>query len=180
MNKRKFEFASELIREMEEKPFSKISISDICENLKCSRQSFYYYFKTLDDCLAYYIKESFKSRIKEDYLISDIFNYVEINDHIIKIYMSDAKSNELFWNGLYSYCKKLLDLLFSKNVVDYLTLYTEQKEAITSFYIVGLLELAKQFSIKNLNPSKDKCISYCKAIMGSGDDIRDMMRRFNR
>ena len=47
MNKRKFEFALELDREMLEEPFSKISISQICDNLNCSRQSFYYYFKKI-------------------------------------------------------------------------------------------------------------------------------------
>ncbi len=178
MNKKKYEFANELFAQMKTTPFSKISISDICNNLHCSRQSFYYYFKTLDDCLIYFVQESFKSEIKDNYLISDLFNYFEKNDAFVRLCGQDQKSNDLFWKGLLEYTKKMMDIIFSKNLDDYLELYIEQRDAITNFYAAGLLVEVRNYTFNNHAPSKEKCISYCKSIIGNGDDNRNMMRRF--
>ena len=180
MNKRKFEFAQELNRQMQEKTFSKVSISDICQSLNCSRQSFYYYFDTIEECLDYFIKESFKNQIKEDYLISDVFNYFDNNADFVRLCDSDEGAKEIFWNGSSYYTKKLLDLIFNKNIVEYLALYAEQKEALVSFYVAGLLEEAKTYVKNGFLPNKEKCISYCKAIMGSGEATRETIARFNR
>ncbi len=180
MNKRKFEFAQELNRQMYLKKYSKVSISDICESMKCSRQSFYYYFNTINDCLTYYIKESFKNQIKEDYMISDVFNYCDNNAEFIKICNEDEQSKAILWNGLYNYTKKLLDLIFSKNISEYHSLYSEQKDAIVSFYIAGLLEQARLYIKNDFLPSKDKCIAYCKAIMGSAEGTRETIARIIR
>ena len=179
MNKRKYEFAVELNREMQTKRYSKVSISDICENMKCSRQSFYYYFNTIDDCLSYYIRESFKNQVKEDYIISDIFNYFDNNLAFVKMCAADPKADELFWRGLFTYVKKMLDIIYSKNIVEYLALYSEQKDAITSFYVSGILEIAKMYASAQTT-SKEKCISYCRAIIGSAEDTRQMIIRFSR
>lgn len=180
MNKRKFEFAQELNRQMQEKTFSKVSISDICQSLNCSRQSFYYYFDTIEQCLDYFVKESFKNQIKEDYLISDVFNYFDNNSEFVKICDSDEVARTIFWDGLFHYTKRLLDLIFSKNIVEFVALYAEQKEALVSFYVAGLLEEAKSYVKNGFLPNKDKCISYCKAIMGSGEATRETIARFNR
>lgn len=180
MNKRKYEFAQELFNQMELKNFSKVSISDICDSMKCSRQSFYYYFNTIEDCFAYYLKETFKDQIKEEYLISDVFNYFDNNSEFVKRCNSDGCSKGIFWSGLYSYVKKILDLIFSKNIVEYLALYTEQKDALISFYAAGLLEEARLYVQNGFLPGKEKCISYCKAIMGSGEATRETIARFNR
>ncbi len=180
MNKRKYEFSLELYREMQTKPFSKLSISDTCSNMKCSRQSFYYYFNTIEDCLSYYVKESLKNQIKEEYLISDVFNYFDNNSKFVELCNQDPVAKEIFWTGLCQYTKRILDFVFSKNIVEYLALYAEQKEAITSFYIAGILEQARLYVKSNHIPAKEKCIAYCKAILGTGDDMRDMVNRFNR
>ena len=180
MNKKKYEFAYELFVQMQKTPFSKVSISDICDELKCSRQSFYYYFKTLEDCFVYYTKESFKANIKDDYLISDLFNYFDKNEEFFKLCEDDKASKKLFWTVLFNYVKKILDMVFAKNLVEYLTLYSEQKDAVVSFYAIGLIEQVRKYLENNKTPSKDKCIEYCKCIIGSGEDNRAIIRRFNR
>ena len=179
MNKRKYEFAQELYKQMQEQSFSKVSISDICERMDCSRQSFYYYFNTIEDCLAYYIKESFKNQIKEDYLISDIFNYFDNNASFVKLCNEDPEAKTLFWESLYRYSKKMLDIIYSKNIVEYLALYGEQKEAILSFHVTGLLEQARLYLLNNFVPVKEKYVAYCKAIIGSAEDTRAMILRFS-
>ena len=75
MNKKKSDFANSLHDVMQTKAFSEISIADVCEGLNCSRQSFYYYFKSLKECLAYYIRNLAKAKIKEDHMITDTFAF---------------------------------------------------------------------------------------------------------
>jgi AcrR family transcriptional regulator len=180
MNKRKSLFADELITEMKDKKFSAVSISDICNTMSCSRQSFYYYYDTLDNCLEYYVKESFKNQIKEDYLISDLFNYFDVNADFVRICNSDPASKKIFWECLSDYLEKILDFVFSKNIVEYLALYAEQKSALISFYVSGILFEVKQYVYNNHIPTKEKCISYCKAVIGTADDMRNTVIRFNR
>ncbi len=50
----KKEIANALIKLMKDKPYSKISISEISENAKVSRISFYRNFKDKDDVIKYY------------------------------------------------------------------------------------------------------------------------------
>lgn len=180
MNNRKREFASELYHQMQTMKFSKVSISDICDSMQCSRQSFYYYFKTIEDCLSYYVKETFKAQIKEDYLISDLFNYFDNNASFVKLCEEDDASKIILWKGLYNFTKKLLDLIFSKNIVEYLALYSEQRDALVSFYVAGLLQEARIYVQNGFMPGKEKFISYCKAMIGSTENIRETIVRFSR
>lgn len=180
MNKRKFEFASELFQQMQMKSFSKVSISDICGSMKCSRQSFYYYFNTIEDCLAYYVKETLKNQIKEEYLISDLFTFFDNNRSFVRLCDEDESSRAIFWDGLYSFIKKMLDFIFSKNIVEYLALYTEQKDSLISFYVAGLLEEARLYVKNDFLPGREKIINYCKAIIGSAEATRETIARFNK
>lgn len=180
MNKRKHEFAAELRKEMQTTILSKVSISDICKNLKCSRQSFYYYFDAIQDCFAYFLKDSFKSEISDEYLVSDIFNYFDRNAEFIKICNADPTSRTLFWDGLYVYAKKVLDSTLAHNISEYLSLYSEQREAIVSFYASGILEEARMYVSTNHVPTKEKRIAYCKAMLGTSEDMRNCILRFNR
>jgi hypothetical protein len=72
----------------------------------------------------------------------------------------------------------LLDIIYSKNIVQYLALYGEQKEAIISFYVSGLVEQTRIYLNNNFNPGKEKFVAYCRAIIGSGEDTRAMISRF--
>ncbi len=180
MNKRKHEFATELRNEMRQTTLSRVSISDICKTMKCSRQSFYYYFDSIEECFAYYLKDSFKSEISDEYLVSDIFNYFDRNEAFIQNCNSDNTSKELFWNGLYAYAKKVLDNTLSHNISEYLTLYAEQKEAVVSFYAAGILEEARMYVETEHVPTKDKRIAYCKAMLGTSEDMRNCILRFSR
>lgn len=181
MNKRKFEFSTELCRQMKIKPYSKISISDICDTLKCSRQSFYYYFGSIDESLSYYLKESFKNQIREEYLVSDVFNFFANNAEMVNICFADNDSKEIFWNAIQGYLKKQLDMVYARNFVEYLGLYAEQKEVITSFYVSGLLAEVKMFFKDHANPVlKEKYIAYCRVLIGTGDDTKQMIKRIVR
>ena len=180
INKRKHEFAVELRKEMQTTVLTKVSISEICKRLRCSRQSFYYYFDEIEDCFSYFLKDSFRAEISDEYLISDVFNYLDRNTAFINVINEEAVSKNIFWDALYSFAKKALDGTLSRNISDYLTLYSEQREAIVAFYAAGILEEAKMYLQTNKVPSKEKRIAYCKAMLGTSEDMRNCILRFTR
>ncbi len=177
MNKKKYEFAKELIKELQSIHYSKMSISNLCKSLHCSRQSFYYYFDTIDDCLVYYLNETFKLQIRTDYLISGLFNFANKNADFINECMKDDVASNLLWSNLFNYIKDVLNNEFFENIDDYVGLYIEQKEALTSFYAAGFLEQLKSYVINKHFPSADKCIKYCLAIFGATEDVRNLILR---
>lgn len=180
INKRKHEFAAELRKEMQTTVLTKVSISDICKRLRCSRQSFYYYFDEIEDCFSYFLKDSFRSEISDEYLISDVFNYFDHNAAFIDVISEEPVSKTIFWESLYNYARKALDGTLSRNIHEYLSLYSEQREAIVAFYAAGILEEARLYLQTNRVPSKEKRISYCKAMLGTSEDMRNCILRFSR
>ena len=177
MNKKKYQFAQELVKELITIPYSKLSISNLCKSLHCSRQSFYYYFDTIDDCLVYFLKETFKMQIRADYLISDIFNFVNKNSDFVNECMKDNDASNLLWSNMFDYIKDVLNNVFFENIEQYVDLYIEQKDALTSFYAAGFLEQLKSYVINKHVPSSEKCIKYCLAIFGGTEDVRNLILR---
>ena len=63
-------------------PFSKISISDICDICKMNRKSFYYHFKDKYDLVNWIFDTEFSSNAKnydDDLLILELCRYLYIN-----------------------------------------------------------------------------------------------------
>ncbi len=180
MNKKKYFFAQELVKELSTVPYSKLSISNLCKNLQCSRQSFYYYFDTIDDCLVYYLKETFQLQIREEYLISDTFAFVTKNADFVNKCMADSTAHELFWYNLFDFVNEVFDKLFTANIDEYVVLYIEQKEAFTNFYSAGFLEVLRSYILNKHYPSAEKCVKYCLAIIGTIDDIRSLASRLGK
>lgn len=178
MNKKKSDFANSLHDVMQTKAFSKISIADVCKGLNCSRQSFYYYFKSLKECLAYYIRDLAKAKIKEDHMITDTFAFLDSCKDLIEFCETDKRTKNLFWIVLTAYLKKLLDMVLTKKLVDYLSLYSEQKDILLTFYVAGIIQEAKLYYSHNNKSTKEKYIEYTKTLLGSYDDIRERVKRF--
>lgn len=180
MNKKKYQFAEELVRELQDMPYAKLSISNLCKSLHCSRQSFYYYFDAIDDCFVYYLKETFKLQIRNDYLISDIFNFANKNADFITECLKDDTATSLFWENFFAYVKDVLNTVLTDSIEEYVVLYIEQKDALTSFYAAGFLEQLRSYIVNNHQPTADRCVKCCLAIFGSTDDVRNLILRISK
>lgn len=179
MNRKKIEFTNALLNEMQTKSLSDVKIYDICQTMNCSRQSFYYYFDSIESCFSFLIFDAFEKNITSEYLISDIFNFFDREYKFIDLVLKEEESSDIFWDTLYSYIKKVFDATIINNFVEYRGLYNEQKEAICSFYTSGLLRIARDYLNNSRLPVKEKCIQYCKALIGTAEDIKRTILRFN-
>ncbi len=177
MNQKKSDFANSLYKVMQTKPFPEISVSDLCVGINCTRQNFYYYFKTTKDCLAFYIKESIKSRMKEGHLITNTFNLIESDKNFIDICNQYEEIKDVYWEVLATQLKKQMDIILTKKLVDYLSLYPEQKEIVLTFFVHGILEEGRLYSSNQSTQSKEKYIEYCKALLGTYDELRNKVKK---
>ncbi len=177
MNQKKSDFANSLYRVMQTKPFEDISISDLCVGINCTRQNFYYYFKTTKECLAFYIKESMKSRIKDIHLITDTFNLIEADQSLIHLCEQCSETKDVYWQVLASQLKKQMDIILTKKLVDYLSLYSEQKDMVLTFFVYGILEEGKLYAQNGFGDKKEKYIECCKALLGTYDELRNKVKK---
>lgn len=105
-----------LIELMKQKPVSKISIKEICENADINRTTFYAHFsnqydllRSIEDQTLLYAKERLQSLLKTDKseaikIIESIFEYFAENSDHIQLLMSEQ--------GDIDFQKKLLRLIY--------------------------------------------------------------------
>lgn len=88
---------STLLNMLKTTPYDEISVATLCRTAGVSRQSFYYYFADLNDCLMSIIiaegvnvrKNSSYNNIRE--LLMDLYNYIYANRVILLILLPVAK-----------------------------------------------------------------------------------------
>ncbi len=177
MNQKKSDFANSLYKVMQTKPFPEITISDLCTGINCTRQNFYYYFKTTRDCLAFYIRESIKNRIKDTHLITDTFTLIETDKEMIELCNKYNETKDVYWQVLATQLKKQMDIILTKKLVDYLSLHSEQKDIVLTFFVYGILEEGKLYANDSYGESKEKYVEYCKALLGTYDELRNKVKK---
>ena len=72
------------------KPLSKITISEICNDCKMNRKTFYYHFEDINDMLHWMLEQEALIVVKQFDLLHDyeevvrfVIDYVDANDHIL-------------------------------------------------------------------------------------------------
>lgn len=70
-----------LLKLMESKPYSKVSIKDICNEADLSRQTFYKFFENKDDIIRFHIQECYKEMMEtlsscEQPSLNDVTKYM--------------------------------------------------------------------------------------------------------
>ncbi len=178
MIKKKKEIAAEVRQELESQPLSKLSISTVCKNMNCSRQSFYYYFKDIEACYCYYLQESFKENIRPGTTVTDVFNYFDKNFNFVKLCSEDQISQAIFWEYLMEHTCALLDETFRVSVPEYSSLYSDERNTITSFYAAGIMRQLLLYLKNNKSVPKEKYIGACSQLIGSVEDVRNVVSRF--
>lgn len=139
---------------MENKPFEKITVAEICENLKISRGTFYFHYKDkyiliedIQDKLLYDFKKIIEVKKKNpsnsnshfnEFAIDEIVNFISSNKRFIKILLSD-NSKITFISSLK---KGFVDSILSsypKDIKNKLNVYT------TTFNVSGLIAVIESW-----------------------------------
>lgn len=126
-----------LREELENRPFDQISVTDICNKSHCSRQTFYYYFTSLSDCLVNLFLEA--RSLSNQYTnykeaASGLFNYVYENRNFISNVFSAGDQSMQVLSFLFKIIKDTMSRMMDKNNPESRNLLPEDKEYILSYY----------------------------------------------
>lgn len=180
MNSKKYLFSEKLVEMMNGLKISQVSICDICDQLDCSRQTFYYYFKDVEDCFAYYLRMSFQKSISYRYIISDTLHWFDQNKDLYIIAKQDMTSERIFWETIYNYIKEMLSKLFMYNIAEYINISEDKKTIIVSFYTSGILSVFRNKIEGTIAIDDETCIVICQRIVGSADNIRRLIKEVSK
>ncbi len=134
---------STLREKLKTTPIDKISVANICRDAKISRQSFYYHFTSISDCLYQMFLDDFNELRKKipDFKQINTFRevfihfyyYVYENKECIKNILTSNQKYTLFnyfWNALNAYIKRYLP----KAIPESQLLPAEDLKYIIEFY----------------------------------------------
>ena len=163
---------------MQEQPYEKLTVNELCDRAGVRRATFYKHFKDKNDFLIYLIKEdrdSFKDKkwqgkscYSPDYFISYISNLVE----------NLAKNSALVENLMSSSAKHVfMECLISQNHADTLAIFQEAEirgepiiassENLASMFIGGIAVVIYNWCRAGMVQPKEELIAELSSIISS-------------
>lgn len=161
-------FADALKAAMKEKPFSKITVSEIINACGVNRKTFYYHFTDIYDLLQWMFQQEALELMKQFELIicaeeaiTFIMDYVEQNDHIINCAQDAMGSDELkrfFVAGFLDIAK---DIITQAEVTTGSHLEPGYKDFLCKFYVDAVSNMLTEWA-RNRDPNHRQAIlEYC-------------------
>lgn len=146
--KTKRTLAGSLKKLMEQKSFSRITISELCRDCGLNRKTFYYHFDDIQSLLKWMLEQEAENVIKKQDLLTDyqallalVIDYVDDNNDILNRMYDTTKQNSItnfFFPELRKAVKDMIEDLEKKTgcAVD-----EEFREFLGSFYTTSLSSL---------------------------------------
>lgn len=166
-------FAEALKKSLEQKPLSKISVSEIVSDCGVNRKTFYYHFENINDLLKWIIRQEAIDVVKEmdaiaDYEKSIIFviDYIEKNEEIIKnIYsMGHYELKEFFYSDFTEVMTAIIESAILKQQV---IIPQDFKNFLIRFNTDAVSGLLQEWILDKSIRNKEKTVQYIQLILHS-------------
>lgn len=166
---------------MKKKPVQKISIRELTENADINRQTFYYHFNDIYDCIQWMYQEEALSSLKksadakkwQDGLL-ELFNYIDANKEVAMCTLNSLGRNSLkdfFVDDINSICSSFIEefkqatgsadiMEKNRDYIEFiLKFYTISLSSIIESYLTGELDQTPQELIKLIGTSIEDHLS---------------------
>lgn len=174
--------AESLKNAMKNKPFSKITVSEIVKDCGLNRKTFYYHFQDIYDLLKWTLEEEAIEIVKEFNLVVDyekaiyfVMDYVEENDYLISCAYDSiglVQMKRFFYNDL----KEIISYTIDKAETTLDTkIKPDFKEFVSKFYTEALAGMLIEWVLDKDNRDKDKTVQYMTILIRSGlENMKNM------
>lgn len=174
--------AESLKNAMKNKPFSKITVSEIVKDCGLNRKTFYYHFQDIYDLLKWTLEEEAIEIVKEFNLVVDyekaiyfVIDYVEENDYLISCAYDSiglVQMKRFFYNDL----KEIISYTIDKAETTLDTkIKPDFKEFVSKFYTEALAGMLIEWVLDKDNRDKDKTVQYMTILIRSGlENMKNM------
>ena len=158
---------------LQEKPFEKIKLNEICERSMVHKTTFYNHFDDKYDLLKYALLSLQKELVIEDtYESNDIIDYY---CNLAKKYMNHIKKNKEVYSSLVLYNKDSIgmDILYNNFKLDVENRLKDEKNVllpvnyISNYYVSGVFAVILEWFSKGMKEDEDTLISYIKLLIGT-------------
>ncbi len=166
---------------LEEKPISKITISDITDRAGVNRHTFYYHFKDINDMIAWTFSTKIKELLDEHICYDNWQNAFGVlldycsqrRKFILAVYHSDSKEHvlRLFNEWVYTLLRRVLE---EQSIG--MHVYDSDKDYIARFYQFGFVGMLISWLDTGMMEDPEVLIKQL-AILARGD-LKDTLIRF--
>ncbi len=157
-------FANELKKRLQFKTLSEMPVIDFCNELNTSRQNFYYYFKSMEECLIYLLLSENPMNTNIDRpqdSVKQCVKFLSENTGLVKNICKQASTRELFINFYYEYFKNAVKKYVNYCIkIDFKLTETEKDilvKSITYQYLLFIFEFIR-------NPEETKLLKTAKIL----------------
>ena len=166
-------FADALKRTLEQKPLSKISVSEIVSDCGVNRKTFYYHFENINDLLKWIIRQEAIEVVKEMEAITDyektilfVIDYIDKNDDIIKnIYsMGKYELKQFFYPDFIEIKGVIIENAMQSMQV---SVPQDFKEFLIKFNTDAVSDLLHEWILDKSIRNKEKTVQYIRLILHS-------------
>lgn len=172
---------STLLNMLKITPYDEISVATLCRTAGVSRQSFYYYFADLNDCLMSIIiaegvnvrKNSSYNNIRE--LLMDLYNYIYANRVVFTNIATSSQAGVLY-EKIQKLGKDILRSEITKWIPDVEYLSADDMDYILSFYFANFISSISLWMKKGFSTTPDYEIVHF--ILVTDGMVKEWVRRF--
>lgn len=163
----KKQFAEALKRAMKKKPFKKITVSELIQDCKVNRKTFYYHFEDIYDLLKWMFDQEAVEVLKHFDLLVDyeeaihfIMDYVEENDYIINCAYDSMGREELKRFFYADFMDIVVSLIDGMEKITGKTLDQDYKNFLSFFYMEALAGMLLDWIKEKDKRGRDLVVKY--------------------
>ena len=163
----KKQFAEALKRAMKKKPFKKITVSELIQDCKVNRKTFYYHFEDIYDLLKWMFDQEAVEVLKHFDLLVDyeeaihfIMDYVEENDYILNCACDSMGREELKRFFYADFMDIVVSLIDGMEKLTGRTLEQDYKNFLSFFYMEALAGMLLDWIKEKDKRGRDLVVKY--------------------
>lgn len=146
---------------LNKKPLNKITIKEIVDNSKLTRQTFYYHFHDIYDLLAWTYKEDIGYLMDDprndnlSYAIESIISYISENKYMFKNTLQATGRDHLekiIYPDLFQYSKNTI-----KNSPGYMNVPDEKSEFLANIYTLTIISIIVKWANNGMKENIHQC-----------------------
>ena len=166
--------ASSLKKAMENKPFSKVTVSEIIADCGVNRKTFYYHFDDIYALLKWMLEQEAIEVVKQMDLIDDhgeailfVMDYIDENENILKnIYHSLGRDelSRFFHADFIDVCRSTIEKAAQ---LENITVSQDFKDFLSRFHTGAIADILLEWIVNKSIQDKEKNIQYISLILRS-------------
>lgn len=144
------------------KPINKITVKDVVNNSKLSRQTFYYHFQDIYELLDWTIKTELKELLKNNKsdnwkkTIVDLLHYIQKNEPMLPCVIESIgfeRFEYIIYPDLYKFCKNVINELTADTVI-----INKYKNFLANFQAVSLIGMILQWTKNGMKDDPEEFV----------------------